>query len=295
VTRGTNAGTSSGAYRFALQAHDVDQIVAHLTLIHPDYYLRMQEMQERQPIGHVLSYGGGVNSVALMVMLVKAGRPLDEVVFADTGAEVPETYAYLDVTKEFLNGSGVAFTALPPAGRHGGLYETAWHRRVIPSAVWRWSTRDFKVGPLHRHYRQLYERVVQYLGIAYDEVERMRPSGRDTIENVYPLVDERVTRERCVEIIREAGLPIPVKSGCFFCPFNNLDRWAWLCEEHPDLFDRAVALEERSKHFPRQRLTDQVYRNRSAVPLRALRQAFAAGKEPALMNREVPCGGECLT
>lgn len=256
----------------------------------------MQEMQEKSPVGHVLSYGGGVNSVALMVMLVQARRPLDEVVFADTGAEVPETYEYLEVSRRYLEGTGVTFTVVPPAGRHGGLYGTAWHRRVIPSAVWRWSTRDFKVGPLHRHYKQQYDRVVQYLGIAYDELERMRPSGRDTIENVYPLVDERVTRERCIEIIRDAGLPVPVKSGCFFCPFNNLERWGWLHDNHPDLFERAIALEERSKHFPRQRLTDQVYRNRSAVPLRELRQRFVDGTQLRMLPQgEVPCGGECLT
>ena len=41
---------------------------------------------------------------------------------------------------------------------------------------------------------------------------------------------------------------------------SRADRWRWLYETHPDLFDKAIALEENSKHFPSQRLTDQAFR-----------------------------------
>ena len=50
---------------------------------------------------HVLSFGGGVNSVALMVVLLQEGLPFDEAVFADTGGEVPETYQYLEIAKKY--------------------------------------------------------------------------------------------------------------------------------------------------------------------------------------------------
>ena len=36
---------------------------------------------------HILSFGAGVNTIALMVLLVRDGAPLDGVVFADTGGE----------------------------------------------------------------------------------------------------------------------------------------------------------------------------------------------------------------
>ena len=44
---------------------------------------------------YVLSFGAGLNSTALLIMLVEKSYPLDEVIFADTGAEVPETYEHL--------------------------------------------------------------------------------------------------------------------------------------------------------------------------------------------------------
>ena len=244
---------------------------------------------------HVLSYGGGVNSVALMILLIREKMPLDEVVFADTGGEVPETYSYINITREFLQPHGVPFTVVRKNGSN--LYETAWRRRVVPSAIWRWSTRDYKVNPILRHYRAFGGHVNQYLAIAWDEVERMKDSRVDYVTNLYPLIDRRITRAGCVTIIQEAGLPIPPKSACFFCPFGSLDRWRWLYENHPDLYEKAMALEERSKHFPSQRLTDQAFRKRTDISLRSLAETFRKGEElPAPPSVEQkPCGAECMT
>lgn len=245
---------------------------------------------------HILSFGAGVNSVALVIWLVENQKPLDQVVFADTGGEVPETYGYLKIMEKYLQDRGIPLRrVVRPSG--GTLYDTCWNRRVIPSAVWRWSTRDFKVGPIHRYYRSLGTHVYQYMAIAYDEVERMKDSRVEYVTNLYPLVDARITRRGCLEIIARAGLPEPVKSGCFFCPFNSIGRWRWLYEEHPDLFDKAVMLEENSKHFPSQRLTDQAFRNQTDISLRRLMEIFRRGEVlPALAaNEQHPCGAECMT
>jgi hypothetical protein len=248
----------------------------------------MQEMQE-QP-WYVLSMGAGVNSIALMHLLVRRGLPLDEAVFADTGAEVPETYDALERATAYLAALGIPTTRL--AKRGADLYDVCVRRRVIPSAIWRWSTRDFKVGPIMAHYRSLRRPIVQYLAIAYDEIERVRDAPADWVTNVYPLVDEKLTRQGCIDLIEGAGFPLPVKSGCYFCPFNSLERWQWLDAAHPDLYDRAVALEEQSKHFPRQRLTDQVFRHRSKITLRELRDKPRV--EVGTVDPQ-PCATECFT
>lgn len=244
---------------------------------------------------HVLSYGGGVNSVALMILLLEEKRPLDEVIFADTGGEVPETYAYIDVTKRYLEPHGVPFVEVSKKG--STLYETAWRRNVMPSTIWRWSTRDYKITPIMAHYRELGGHIDQYLAIAYDEIERMKDSRVDYVTNLYPLIDRRITRAGCVEIIQAAGLPVPPKSSCFFCPFGSLDRWRWLYETHPDLYEKAIALEEHSKHFPTQRLTDQAFRHKTEVSLRSLAETFSRGDPlPVITGPEDgPCEGYCMT
>lgn len=251
-------------------------------------------MTNRLPARHILSFGGGVNSVALMVLLVREHQPLDEVVFADTGVELPETYEYLPLVTEYLTRHGVPFNTITPRRDGRNLYDICWERKVFPSTIWRWSTRDFKVNPIRRYYRTLKAPIRQYLAIAYDEFERMKTSGVDYITNVYPLVERRLTRSDCVSIIESAGLPLPVKSSCFFCPFSTIGRWKWLHDKHPHLYEKAIALEENSKHFPSQRLTDQVFRKRAAVTLRELPMYFGGAR----VDTDGPdslCGAECHT
>jgi hypothetical protein len=114
----------------------------------------------------------------------------------------------------------------------------------------------------------------------------MKDSKADYVTNIYPLIDEKIDREQCIEIIKKAKLPIPVKSGCYFCPFNNLDRWASIYDTHPELYNKAMKLEENGKHMPKQKLTP--------LTLRGLRKAI---RENELPNSHIgsPCGSECMT
>jgi len=233
---------------------------------------------------YVLSYGAGVNSTALMICLMNEKRRLDDVVFSDTGGEMPETYRYLSVADEYLKKHNVTFKSVRSANT--ALFDTCARRQVVPSQIWRWCTRDYKITPIYRYYRSLGVHVYQYIGIAYDELERMKDSRADYVTNLYPLVDERLTRKDCEEMIAEDGLPIPVKSGCFFCPFNTMQRWHELYENHRQLYRRATLLEESSKHFPKQRL--------AAPTLRGLAKSFRRHQVPQIEVYS-PCGSECMT
>lgn len=252
-------------------------------------------LQRSTEPAHILSFGGGVNTVALMAMLIQDGAPLDAAVFADTGGEVPETYESVKTAREYLEKHGIPLIVVKARPRQTDLYETALRRRVIPSVQWRWCTRDFKVNPIHKFYSQLGVHVYQYMGIAFDEIHRMKDSREDHITNLYPLIDKRITRQGCIDMIAEAGLPVPEKSGCYFCPFNSTDRWRYLLDRHPYLFEKAIALEENSKHFPRQRLTDQVFRERDRVTLREYRRRLIQGTESAQILDGAECGGNCMT
>lgn len=233
---------------------------------------------------YVLSYGCGVNTTALMVLLVKNKMPFDEAVFADTGGELPETYEYLEVAESFLRKHGKTLTVV--RSKTGSLYDTCIRRRVTPSKMWRWSTRDYKITPIHAYYRSSGKHIYEYLGIAYDEIERMKKSSEPYITSLFPLIDLQVTRDGCIEIIERAGLPVPVKSGCYFCPFNNIERWREIHEIHPELFLKAVELEENSKHFP--------YRTLSPGTLRGLTERNFQ-PNGTKMHDEQPCGAYCMT
>ena len=64
----------------------------------------------------MVSYGGGANSTALLIGLHQHRIPVDLILFADTGAEHPHTYAYLEVMDRWLKDHG-----MPPITR---VYKT---------------------------------------------------------------------------------------------------------------------------------------------------------------------------
>ena len=83
------------------------------------------------------------------------------------------------------------------------------------------------------------------LGISLDEIHRARtysPLSWKALD--YPLIQLRLARDACIEIIRRADLPIPPQSACTFCPFKTLARWRELRLLHPDRFEQAAKLEE---------------------------------------------------
>jgi hypothetical protein len=69
---------------------------------------------------------------------------------------------------------------------------------------------------------------------------------------VYPLREWGLTRTDCGRIITEAGLPLPPKSACFFCPAMRELEIKLLAQEHPDLYRLAWEMERiyrAGRHF----------------------------------------------
>jgi len=249
--------------------------------------LDSRNIKRQKDAKYIVSYGGGVNSTALIVFIVKNKLPLDYVVFSDTGDEMPETYEYLDVMERYLKRRDIPFEIVMNR-RKESLSDKCLRREVIPSQVWRWCTRDFKVLPIHKFYRKLESHVYQYMGIDYGEVHRMKPAKVDYVTNLYPLIDYKINREECVSLIKNARLPIPEKSGCYFCPYNNMARWGEIHEKHPELFKYSMKIEEEGKHFATQRLAPKGY------SLREIDKMIKQKKKLPMVEVDSPCGSECM-
>ncbi len=92
-----------------------------------------------------LSFGGGVNSTAMMLMLLEQGIEF-EAVYVDHGGDWPETINYILM----LQHKGYKITILNPDVPWGNLYKYSWHYHMIPSRRKRWCTDRFKVRILNR-------------------------------------------------------------------------------------------------------------------------------------------------
>ena len=74
----------------------------------------------------------------------------------------------------------------------------------------------------------------------------MRNSDVKYIKNEYPLVEQKLDREKLKEIIISKGYELPIKSGCFFCPFTTKKGWIDLRLKHKDLWSKSLAMEKNS-------------------------------------------------
>jgi hypothetical protein len=84
------------------------------------------------------------------------------------------------------------------------------------------------------------------VGFSTDEFHRASNRRAFAWEKpVYPLLDASLSLDRsgCEQVIRDAGLPVPPKSSCYFCPFHRPQTWAEMRRDEPHLFWKAVELE----------------------------------------------------
>jgi len=187
-----------------------------------------------------LSFGGGVNSTALAVLLATGRLSQYEpwrIVFADTGEEQDHTYEFIE--KHFnpwLEAQGRTLEVV----RDKETVLERWERfSVVGSRQIRACTDYAKIKPVAKHIEQ-HGGGIKLIGIDAGEAHRAieRPGS------VYPLVELGIDREGCETVIREAGLPSPGKSGCWHCPFMRVNEILNLARHWPCRFDRIERLEQ---------------------------------------------------
>lgn len=201
----------------------------------------------------ILSFGGGVNTTALMVLIGRGDVHADAAVFADTQGEWPETYTYItEIAEPYLRSINLPFHRVTA----GSLYDDHHKKRIIPYVAFRSCTDKFKVRPIRQWVRDELDGVATLLlGIDAGETRRIKTSSASAdISFEYPLVELGIDRAGCVKVIQDAGLPVPPKSGCYFCPFQNRAGYTELLKVHPDLYAKAEELEKNHSRFPAETL-----------------------------------------
>jgi hypothetical protein len=207
----------------------------------------------------------GVDSSALIVGFVQRRIKIDAILFADVGDEKPETYAYYRVISAFLKKHGFPPIHVvrynPVKATYITLSENCLQNGTLPSLAFgrKACSQKFKVVPQNRWCdtwapavrawgRGL--KVVKFIG--YDAGPKDARRGHDLKDDPqyqyeYPLREWGWDRERCMDEIDKAGLRIPMKSACWHCPASKPNEVAWLARTHPDLFARAIAMEDSAK------------------------------------------------
>jgi hypothetical protein len=235
------------------------------------------------------SFGGGVQSMAALVLAAEGKLKYDAFLFCNVGedSEHPATLEYFrDYAQPFAAGASIPLHELR-RNVSGGDVRTLYQKLtdpedkadIIPFFLDRTGARseractsEFKIRVVAKWLKAAgatkADPASTALGISMDEYHRMRSNSGiawQTLE--YPLVDLRLHRQDCRNIIERAGLPIPPKSACWFCPFHTRAGWQKMKDHDPDLFAKACDLEATVNEKRARRGKEPVRLTRHRMPL----------------------------
>ena len=218
----------------------------------------------------IMSMGAGLHSTA---MTIKYGPIYDYVYFADTLNEQPETYWYIEhYLKPHFHHLGVPWITVQHNKKMSVLDGAIENGKPNLFFQQRQCTIRHKILPIQRHLRSLPNRpthknpVTVDIGFTANESLRIGKKNKSQpkyIKNNYPLMYDGITHEDAIQIVKDHGWPLPVKSGCTFCPYAGWRNMRNLQSTDPATFNTLVKLEESDPQFPKR----SIYQNK---PLRSL-------------------------
>ena len=222
-------------------------------------------------VRHILSFGAGINTGAMLTLLYLKHIKIEEAIYADTGCNWDCEYKWIEEqAKPFLLKEGIKFTVvksdIATSQGKGNLFGFCLDRKIIPPASMRECTDKFKITPIINYIKRTYPDDLCFLYIGYDADEPIRAkrlldwtdtnkkTNRKNFKKlpyvpVYPLLEYGIDRERCKELIKALGLNVPEKSRCFICPFMKADGFEKLFKDEPHNFEKAMLLEETCSKF----------------------------------------------
>jgi hypothetical protein len=230
-----------------------------------------------------ISYGGGVQSTALIVLAIEGKIPMPRAaLFSNVGddSEHPKTLDYVrNIITPWAAAKGLPVLELHRT-KKDGTRQSLWQRMMdhegtslrepIPvygytgAPMSRSCTADHKIKVLGKYIKTQIPKnqwpVKMFIGISVDEIQRANKGKNEPWEQrEYPLLDLGLRRDHCEDVIKNAGLPVPPKSSCFFCPFHSIYAWQMLKQNEPVLFDKAVQLENKLNERRKNRGMQPVY------------------------------------
>jgi len=194
---------------------------------------------------HIVSFSGGKDSTAMLLMMIEKDMRIDEIIFADTLLEFPEMYSYLDQIEKHI---GIKIKRITPKttffkwfyGKSTKGKSKGVERGFPPQRCHCYWSREVKEYQLKKY---CYGNIV-YMGIASDEPRRIKKHPK--FEAKYPLVDFGMTEQDCIDYLKERNLSNKLydkftRTGCWLCPKQSLKALKVIYNDYP-LYWRTIKI-----------------------------------------------------
>lgn len=205
---------------------------------------------------HIVSFSGGKDSTAMLLKLLEENRPIDEIIYCDTGKEFPQMYEHIEKVKKYIKEKYnkeitilkakksfdyYMFDHIKKKGKNKGSKGYGWATMGI-----RWCTTLMKNYVIDSYLKKYKENIIiQYVGIAYDEQKRIK-------DKKYPLVEYKMTEKDCLKYCYSKGFDWGGlyehfdRLSCWCCPLKNLKELEILYKNYPQLWKQLKEMDKKS-------------------------------------------------
>ncbi len=197
---------------------------------------------------HIVSFSGGKDSTAMLLMMIERNMPIDYIVYVNTTKDFPQMYKHIDKVAEYIKPLEITRLSfdfgyylgdyVKKRGKHEGKRGYGWadHKN-------RWCTR-LKISEIHKFTKGM--DVVEYHGIAFDEQRRCKKGVR------YPLVEWEITEKQALAYCYNRGFDWGGlyesfdRLSCYCCPLSRLGELKVVYTEFPDLWQDMREMDKKS-------------------------------------------------
>lgn len=209
---------------------------------------------------YIASCSFGKDSLATIILAHLHGEPLDEILYAevmfdkDISAEIPEHREFIfEQAIPKIESWGYRITILRSQKTYLDCFnhickkgKTAGKKKGFPMVGHCDINRECKLRPIREFMKEQSKDIVQYVGIAADEVKRLERLGDGKISL---LAKYGYTEAEAAKLCVEYGLLSPIyeftsRGGCWFCPNARDKELRHIRKCHPGLWERLLKLEE---------------------------------------------------
>ena len=215
---------------------------------------------QSKPDLHVVSFSGGKDSTAMLLGMIERDMPIDYILFCDTGIEFPAMYEHIDRVEKYIDrkitriksNKNFEYLLLDyPVKRKEGTTFKGQDLSNITGYGWsssnmRWCTRTLKHDVIRlwkRQYNSQYN-IIEYIGLAADEIDRLKRNNNTKDNHRHPLVDWNMTEVDCLQYCYDHGFDWGGlyeyfnRVSCWCCPLQPLAELRQLYHHFPDLWEQ---------------------------------------------------------
>lgn len=196
---------------------------------------------------NIVSFSGGKDSTAMLLMMIEQNMKIDEIIFLDTGVEFPQMYNHIKKVEMFINRpitilksdksfEYYMFDHIKSRGKNKGQKGYSWSDFRN-----RWCTSRLKKDVIKKYLKKYKGyNIIEYHGIAYDEPKRIK----DTPNIKYPLYENKITEKEALQYCYSKGFNWNGlyekfdRLSCWCCPLKSIKELKILYNDFPELWKK---------------------------------------------------------